>query len=119
MITEDYVSFETAKHLKEKGFVGECIAYYSRYKDDNTTLHRWRNRQRYVNVRNNGYTLVPTLQMVMKWLREVHHIYIQINLYLVPKGYGADPVYSKLVNGIVGKAIARHFYELSKARKDK
>lgn len=24
----------------------------------------------------------------------------------------ADPVYSKLVNGIVGKAIARHFYEL-------
>lgn len=31
----------------------------------------------------------------------------------------ADPVYSKLVNDIVGKAIARHFYELSKARKDK
>ena len=31
----------------------------------------------------------------------------------------ADPVYSKLVNGIVGKAIARHFYELSKARKEK
>ncbi len=28
----------------------------------------------------------------------------------------ADPVYSKLVNGIVGKAIARHFYELGKAR---
>ena len=24
----------------------------------------------------------------------------------------SDPVYSRLVNGIVGKAIARHFYEL-------
>lgn len=30
----------------------------------------------------------------------------------------SDPVYSKLVNGIVGKAIARHFYELGKARKE-
>lgn len=30
-----------------------------------------------------------------------------------------DPVYSKLVNGIVGKSIARHFYELGlKARKE-
>lgn len=29
-----------------------------------------------------------------------------------------DPVYSKLVNGIVGKAIARHFYELGRARKE-
>lgn len=24
----------------------------------------------------------------------------------------SDPVYSKLVNGIVGRSIARHFYEL-------
>jgi len=29
-----------------------------------------------------------------------------------------DPVYNKLVNGIVGKAIAKHFYELGlKAKK--
>lgn len=31
----------------------------------------------------------------------------------------SDPVYSKLVNSIVGKSIARHFYELGlKARKE-
>lgn len=31
----------------------------------------------------------------------------------------SDPVYSKLVNGIVGKSIARHFYELGlNARKE-
>lgn len=31
----------------------------------------------------------------------------------------SDPVYSKLVNGIVGKSIAHHFYELGlKARKE-
>ncbi len=76
MVTEDYVSFETAKLLKEKGFIGECIAYYSNYKDNNANLHRWRNRQNYVDVRNNGYTLVPTLQMAMKWLRKVHRLEI-------------------------------------------
>ena len=29
MIQEDYVSFETAKLLKEKGFDGECFAAYN------------------------------------------------------------------------------------------
>ena len=28
-LTEDYVSFETAKLLKEKGFDEPCFAYYS------------------------------------------------------------------------------------------
>lgn len=78
MIEEDYVSYEVAKLLKEKGFEGECIAYYSKYKDNNLNLYRWRNRTTYVNVRNNGYTLVPTHQMAMKWLREVHNISIEL-----------------------------------------
>lgn len=72
-ITEDYVSYEIAKLLKEKGFNGECISYFSIYKDNNTSLHRWRNRQTYVNVKNDGYTIVPTHQMALKWLREVHN----------------------------------------------
>jgi hypothetical protein len=29
MITEDYVSFETAKLLKEKGFDATCKKYYN------------------------------------------------------------------------------------------
>ena len=78
MVTEDYVSFETAKLLKENGFDGECIAYYSEFKDNNTNLHRWRNRSNYVNVKNSGYTLVPTLQMAMKWLRDVHKKVINV-----------------------------------------
>lgn len=80
IINEDYCSFETAKLLKEKGFNGECVAYFSIYKDNNTSLHRWRNRQTYVNVKNDGYTIVPTHQMAFKWLREVHNIVIEINL---------------------------------------
>lgn len=57
MIEEDYVSFETAKLLKEKGFNEECQQYYGDYKYP-----------------------CPTLQMAIKWLREVHHYYIQVML---------------------------------------
>ena len=69
MITEDYVSFETAKLLKEKGF---DIPYYycNRVYSDKGTL------QGTSSVRFKGvkYISAPTLQMAMKWLREVHEI---------------------------------------------
>ena len=78
MITEDYVSFETAKLLKEKEFDWNCITYYVDYEpndvkysmlfENNTT---WEER---------CYS-APTLQMVMAWLREVHNIFIVIEPY--------------------------------------
>lgn len=61
MITEDFVSFETAKLLKEKGFQGECVSYYSEFVDNNKTLCRWRKTHSYVDVKNDAYTLVPTV----------------------------------------------------------
>ena len=74
-ITEDYVSFETAKLLKEKGF-----------KVDDETCRRWAvNKQLYeeeghFNESNaaGDYIPIPTIQMAMKWLREVHGLYINI-----------------------------------------
>ena len=87
MIKEAYCSFEVSKLLKEKGFEGECIAYYSKYKDNNLNLYRWRNRQTYVNIRNNSYTLVPTHQMAMAWLREVYNIDIIIFHEKLPNDY--------------------------------
>ena len=99
MITEDYVSYEIAKLLKEKGSEGQCIAYYSKYVDNNSKLHRWRNRQTYVNVRNDGYTLVPTMQMAMKWLREVHNIAIQVFPVITEDTWCFD-VYKKDDEGI-------------------
>ena len=60
-VTEDYVSFETALLLKEKGFerVG-CQKQYNTLGDLCV-----------------GYCygpVAPTLQMAMKWLREVHNL---------------------------------------------
>lgn len=70
MITEDYVNFETAKLLKEKGF----DAYVSSFYDDEGEFSRkvadwnWNIGTRYS---------APTLQMAMKWLREVHNLVIE------------------------------------------
>ena len=64
MTTEDYISFETAKLLMEKGFDAKCRAYY--ISDDEIALLSIAR-----DFNNNGIFLsAPTLQMVMKWLRE-------------------------------------------------
>lgn len=81
-IKEDYVSFETAKLLKEKGFDEPCHCLWinpqnsspynsvtgdidgnviKTYEDiDPKVIHQW--------------YLCPTLQMVMKWLRKVYNL---------------------------------------------
>lgn len=109
MITEDYVSFETAKLLKEKGFDSENVSEFGGYYIDyyhngqrvgiatesmmlNKTLEDWE-------------YLRPTLQMVMKWLREVHHLTVDIfhfrdwkvSIKTIPDDYfKADYSYSEL-----------------------
>ena len=75
MITEDYVSFEIAKLLKEKGFDEAC---YKRY----VPTHKG-----YILTDDAGHSnfglsydnySAPTLQMTMKWLREVHKISVEV-----------------------------------------
>lgn len=71
MITEDYVNFETAKLLKEKGF-DECPLF--RY-DDCGQL--W--VQGGYDKTTNWHFPAPTLQMVMKWLREVYNKHCHVS----------------------------------------
>jgi len=73
MITEDYVSFEIAKLLREKGFNEPCFAYYDLFHDSTgTTLKLYKKFPR--NPLNKQYLNVPTLQAAMKWLRKNHKI---------------------------------------------
>ena len=90
-IKEDYVSFETAKLLKEKGFDESISMVYMSY-GDLCKLHR------YDSIRNSNYNDItknyfectaPTLQMAMKWLREVHKLYVDV--YIV-KNYSNKTV---------------------------
>jgi hypothetical protein len=73
MITEDYVSFEVAKLLKEKGCY--LIASYVHY-DENGTQHTTHYPME-LNIYDKPVYTAPTLQMAMKWLREVHNLVIE------------------------------------------
>ena len=72
MITEDYVSFEVAKLLKEKGFDERCRNSY------NLEGKFYVHTQWHYPITTIGY-VAPTHQMAMKWLSEVHVIFIAIN----------------------------------------
>ena len=80
MITEDYVSFEIAKLLKEKGFDEPCKARY----DNNGTLHYEKYPIEASRAEMYNSILCPTRQMTIKWLREVHNIFI-VNNYINEK----------------------------------
>ena len=75
MITEDYVSFETAKLLKEKGFDEICYLGYNKNGEYVPTSNRTNSQ---IIQPDFCYICCPTLQMAMKWLREVHNIAINI-----------------------------------------
>ena len=62
-ITEDYVSFETAKLLKEKGMDISCFNHYVQKNNNDGTSEA---------------VTVCTLQMAMKWLRRIHNVNIDI-----------------------------------------
>ena len=72
MIEEDYVSYEIAKLLKEKGFKCATLHYYYD-KDGDLLFSAWN-----IGAGKNEF-VAPTFQMVMKWLREVHSILVVID----------------------------------------
>ena len=74
MITEDYCSYEVAKLLKEKGFDAPCLQMWE-CGPDKRYLFRLQSSC-YQNITEEDSCLAPTLQMAMKWLREVHGLFI-------------------------------------------
>ena len=108
MITEDYCDFETAKLLKEKGFDKDCNTYY-----DLTTETKTPKIVLSVSSKNWNYKWnpipfpisAPTLQMAMKWLREVHNLCIEPYrtasgyLYTISKIWTGSEIYSDEFNG--------------------
>jgi hypothetical protein len=104
MIAEDYVSFETAKLLKEKGFKMWCYKSYGTavyHKgvpisfDEECDL-KDEGLEDEIEYVEGGYLYdfgcdnrkedakvyaAPTLQRAMKWLREVHHLHLSIDSY--------------------------------------
>ena len=76
MITEDYVSFEVAKLLKEKGFDELCDKKYNGYKSivpAGKMIELWQNSE----FDADEECSAPTLQMAMKWLRKEHKLSVR------------------------------------------
>lgn len=98
-IKEDYVSFGTAKLLKEKGFDGKCsyvwIIDKANNPEDTDGVYKvaspyFMEGESYVSNEDidrileysdeyyKDAFLCPTLSVVMKWLREIYQIDIQV-----------------------------------------
>ena len=73
-ITEDYVSFETAKLLEEKGFDWDCKSKKFYPEPD------------YDHESPNG-VYAPTLQTARKWLIENYNIHIEVRYFPMPDIY--------------------------------
>ena len=71
MITEDYVSVETANLLREKGFDEVCFKYAL-----NGEIYN--NGDFVISHKDDVEVGIPTLQMAMKWLREVYGLFVRI-----------------------------------------
>lgn len=74
MIKEDYISFETAKLLKEKGFFEATSGLYDCGNERMSFMVdiNWNDKN------DCPFISAPTLQMAMKWLLETHNIFITI-----------------------------------------
>ena len=73
MIEEDYVSFEVAKLLKEKGFPQSTFRFHYII-EGNSYYKSFENRCGF-----GDYDIIaPTLAIAMKWLREVYNLHIWV-----------------------------------------
>ena len=109
MIEEDYVSFETAKLLKEKGF-DECCHLHYHYVE---SFDRWFQTSEYIDRRFKKYYYpCPTLQMAVKWLREVHKIEVRV-IYDNEKSswYGACNPMNEPLQILLGSNCESNSYE--------
>ena len=79
-MTEDYVSFETAKLLKEKGFDEATIGYYNTISEIPEKIKFFDSP---ISIYDSdgliGCIQAPTLQMAMKWLRKWHNLHCDVD----------------------------------------
>jgi len=87
MITEDYASFETAKLLKKNGFDCDEISCIKVFKG-----HIYKIQDNVIEADEN--VTIPTLQMAMKWLREIDNIHIEVKYFFEPHIYKYTVTYT-------------------------
>lgn len=69
-MNEDFVTYELAVKLKEKGFDEPCYGYYHRDGGDNSFEVCGNGDCDFLNSKNQYRVAAPTISQVLKWLRE-------------------------------------------------
>jgi hypothetical protein len=90
-MNEDFVSFEIANKLKEKGFPQVKIGTLAMYNEEGEWYSLARNLDEFEYLFEDfDYhdCVCPTISQVLKWLREEKRLHIEIRLFCV--GYGFD-----------------------------
>ena len=81
---EDFVTFEIAKKLKEKGFKEECLCHYIDsdivYNLESPIAHNqmWFCHNKYDNIWHRDNIDAPTISQVLKWLRKEKKIHLEL-----------------------------------------
>ena len=89
---KDFVTFEIAKKLKEKGFMEKCFLHYEAtggvysnsiyaYDSPNQELDYSDFLKCYNGGNSIGLIDAPTISQVLKWLREEKELHIEIYMY--------------------------------------
>ena len=89
MIEQEFVSFETAKLLKEKGFDEYCFYWYTSNGEMYSDPGEYKE---FKNSESISHITAPTQDLAMRWLREVHHLHCDIG-YDIELGW-----YHQIVN---------------------
>ncbi len=101
-IKEDYVSFETAKLLKEKGFNEICYLGYNENGEYFPTGNRTNSQ---IIQPDFCFICCPTLQLALKWLREIYKIHIEALCPVVD--VTGDPVkYNVVISNLNNNCIS-------------
>lgn len=81
---EDFVTYDLAVKLKEKGFNVECHAYYEPLKH---CLNLSRVLQTNSLTENYNCITAPTISQVLKWLRENKKLHVSIMTFMFRAGW--------------------------------
>ena len=76
---EDFVNFETAKKLKEKGFNLEKTEIYGKFDSDG--LFHSQLYFNYIETMDYDEIIAPTISQVLKWLRKEKKISIEVIIH--------------------------------------
>ena len=94
MIEEQYVDFETAKLLKEKGFKEITQGYINADQE----VYMLPFEQGVYELTSKQYPY-PTQQMAMRWLREEHNLFIKIRYFHSQQSKEWDAVIFSTLDG--------------------